>query len=299
MNDMSLVLENLRKTYGTVQALKGVNYEFKCGVYGILGANGAGKSTMINLITDNIDRDKKDMGGRVLYNGKDILKYGESFRELIGYMPQQQGFYEDFSAKSFLYYMAEIKGIKRKAAAAQIAELLKIVNLSDVADKKIGGFSGGMRQRLMLAQALLGNPRILIMDEPTAGLDPKERIAIRNYISELSSERIVLLATHIVSDIESIADCVLLMKKGEIIKSGTPEELVASVEDKVFEYECDKESVASIRKKYRVGNTRQHGDRCCLRLICDDAPDGAEHIRKEEVNLEDVYLYYVDEIEDK
>ena len=227
---MELVLENLSKTYGTVQALKGVNYTFKPGVYGILGANGAGKSTMINLITDNVSRDKGNDGGKVLYDGEDILKLGKKFRALVGYMPQQQGFYEDFSPKAFLKYMAEIKGVKGKnekgqTVNQQIDELLEIVNLTNVAYKKIGGFSGGMKQRVLLAQALLGNPKILILDEPTAGLDPKERISIRNYIAELSKDKIILFATHVVSDIECIADQVMLLKKGEIIANGTPVEL--------------------------------------------------------------------------
>ena len=183
---MKLEVRNLKKTYGTVQALKGINYTFTPGVYGILGANGAGKSTMINLITDNVSRDNGSDGGRILYDGEDILKLGKRFRAIVGYMPQQQGFYEDFSPKAFLKYMAEIKGVKKikttddngnevvKTVNQQIDELLEVVNLTKVAYKKIGGFSGGMKQRVLLAQALLGNPKILILDEPTAGLDPKE-----------------------------------------------------------------------------------------------------------------------------
>ena len=202
---MELQLEHLSKTYGTVQALKDISYTFKPGIYGILGANGAGKSTMINLITDNVARDKGSAGGSILYDGQDILKLGSRFRGIIGYMPQQQGFYEDFSPKAFLRYMAEIKGIKGKnekgqTVKEQIDELLEVVNLTGVAYKKIGGFSGGMKQRVLLAQALLGDPDILILDEPTAGLDPKERIAIRNYIAELSRNKIILFATHVVSD---------------------------------------------------------------------------------------------------
>lgn len=204
---MELELINLKKTYGTVQALKGINYKFTSGIYGILGSNGAGKSTMINLITDNISRDKIN-GGSILYSQdkekKDILKLGKNFRKIVGYMPQQQGFYEDFSPMAFLKYMAEIKEVKKikvsdkngntitKSVNQQIEELLDVVNLSNVAYKKIGGFSGGMKQRVLLAQALLGEPRILILDEPTAGLDPKERISIRNYIAELSKNKIIL-----------------------------------------------------------------------------------------------------------
>ena len=238
---MRLIIDNIHKTYGTVKALDGISYKFKPGIYGILGANGAGKSTLINLITDNVKRDSGEEAGGILFvdnlitTGKpvDILDMGAGFRQLVGYMPQQQGFYEDFCPKAFLKYMAHIKGTKRvrgrggivKTVDDQIDDLLAIVNLTSVQYQKIGGFSGGMKQRVLLAQALLGNPRILILDEPTAGLDPKERIAIRNYISQLSRNKIILFATHVVSDIECIADQVLLIKKGKLIASGTMEEL--------------------------------------------------------------------------
>ncbi len=293
---MELVLENLSKTYGTVQALKGVNYTFKPGVYGILGANGAGKSTMINLITDNVSRDRGSEGGKVLYGGEDILKLGKKFRALVGYMPQQQGFYDDFSPKAFLKYMAEIKGVKGKnekgqTVNQQIDELLEIVNLTHVAYKKIGGFSGGMKQRVLLAQALLGNPKILILDEPTAGLDPKERISIRNYIAELSKDKIILFATHVVSDIECIADQVLLLKKGEIIASGTPVELIEQMQGKVAEITCTLDEVGKLQEKYKVGNIRQRKNGLALRIVGDELPEEAVKV-DDNVDLEDVYLYY-------
>lgn len=293
---MELVLENLSKTYGTVQALKGVNYTFVPGVYGILGANGAGKSTMINLITDNVSRDKGSEGGKILYDGEDILKLGKKFRALVGYMPQQQGFYDDFSPKAFLKYMAEIKGVKGKNDKGQnvnqqIDELLEIVNLTYVAHKKIGGFSGGMKQRVLLAQALLGNPKILILDEPTAGLDPKERISIRNYIAELSKDKIILFATHVVSDIECIADKVLLLKKGEIIANGTPVELIEQMHGKVAEITCTLDEVGELQEKYKVGNIRQRKNGLALRIVGDELPDEAVKV-DENVDLEDVYLYY-------
>lgn len=293
---MELVLENLSKTYGTVQALKGVNYTFTPGVYGILGANGAGKSTMINLITDNVSRDRGAEGGKVLYDGEDILKLGKKFRALVGYMPQQQGFYEDFSPKAFLKYMAEIKGVKGKndkgqTVGQQIDELLGIVNLTSVAHKKIGGFSGGMKQRVLLAQALLGNPKILILDEPTAGLDPKERISIRNYIAELSKDKIILFATHVVSDIECIADKVLLLKKGEIIAEGTPVQLIESMQGKVGEITCTLEEVGELQEKYKVGNIRQRKNGLALRIVGDELPKEAVKVDSN-MDLEDVYLYY-------
>ena len=293
---MELQLEHLSKTYGTVQALKDISYTFKPGIYGILGANGAGKSTMINLITDNVARDKGSAGGSILYDGQDILKLGSRFRGIIGYMPQQQGFYEDFSPKAFLRYMAEIKGIKGKnekgqTVKEQIDELLEVVNLTGVAYKKIGGFSGGMKQRVLLAQALLGDPDILILDEPTAGLDPKERIAIRNYIAELSRNKIILFATHVVSDIECIADYVLLLKKGEIIAMGTPVELIEKMHGKVAEITCTLDEVGKLQEKYHIGNIRQRKNGIALRLVGDELPDEAVMV-DEKIDLEDVYLYY-------
>ena len=288
---MELQLEHLSKTYGTVQALKDISYTFKPGIYGILGANGAGKSTMINLITDNVARDKGSAGGSILYDGQDILKLGSRFRGIIGYMPQQQGFYEDFSPKAFLRYMAEIKGIKGKnengqTVKEQIDELLEVVNLTGVAYKKIGGFSGGMKQRVLLAQALLGDPDILILDEPTAGLDPKERI-----IAELSRNKIILFATHVVSDIECIADYVLLLKKGEIIAMGTPVELIEKMHGKVAEITCTLDEVGKLQEKYHIGNIRQRKNGIALRLVGDELPDEAVMV-DENIDLEDVYLYY-------
>lgn len=293
---MELQLEHLSKTYGTVQALKDITYTFKPGIYGILGANGAGKSTMINLITDNVSRDKGSNGGTIKYDGEDILKLGKKFRGIIGYMPQQQGFYEDFSPKAFLRYMAEIKGVKGRnekgqTVKEQIDELLEVVNLTGVAYKKIGGFSGGMRQRVLLAQALLGDPDILILDEPTAGLDPKERIAIRNYIAQLSRNKIILFATHVVSDIECIADYVLLLKKGEIIAMGTPVELIEKMHGKVAEITCTLDEVGELQEKYHIGNIRQRKNGIALRLVGDELPEEAVPV-DENIDLEDVYLYY-------
>ncbi|MFQ8901730.1 MAG: ABC transporter ATP-binding protein [Lachnospira eligens] len=303
---MKLEVRNLKKTYGTVQALKGINYTFTPGVYGILGANGAGKSTMINLITDNVSRDKMN-GGSILFGEdsaeEDILKLGKQFRGLVGYMPQQQGFYEDFSPKAFLKYMAEIKGVKKnkttdengnevvKTVNQQIDELLEVVNLTKVAYKKIGGFSGGMKQRVLLAQALLGNPKILILDEPTAGLDPKERISIRNYIAELSKDKIILFATHVVSDIECIADKVLLLKSGEIIATGTPVELIESMAGKVGEITCTLDEVGELQKEYKIGNIRQRKNGLALRVVGDELPEEAVKVG-DNIDLEDVYLYY-------
>ena len=228
---MELRIEHLTKEYGEKVALRDFTYTFTPGIYGILGANGAGKSTLMNLITDNVKRNE----GQILWNGTDILKLGKRFRGKLGYMPQQQGMYNDFSARAFLRYMARIKEIPKKQADEQIEQLLELVNLRDDAHKSLSGFSGGMRQRVLLAQALLGDPQILILDEPTAGLDPRERLRLRQYISDLAQDRIVFLTTHIVSDIESIADDVLLMKQGELVRHGAPEELISSCGGKDLE----------------------------------------------------------------
>ena len=228
---MELRIEHLTKKYGEKVALRDFTYTFTPGIYGILGANGAGKSTLMNLITDNVKRNE----GQILWNGTDILKLGKHFRAKLGYMPQQQGMYNDFTARAFLRYMAQIKEIPKKQADEQIEQLLDVVNLREDAHKKVGGYSGGMRQRVLLAQALLGDPKILILDEPTAGLDPRERLRLRQYISDLAQDRIVFLTTHIVSDIESIAGDVLLMKQGELVRHGAPEVLIASCGGKDLE----------------------------------------------------------------
>ena len=231
---MELQLEGLSKTYGTVQALRKVTYTFKPGIYGILGANGAGKSTMINMITDNVSRDSGSDGGKILYDGEDILKLGKRFRAIVGYMPQQQGFYEDFSPKAFLKYMAEVKGLKGKNAEGktvnqQIDELLEVVNLTGVAHKKIGGFSGGMKQRVLLAQALLGNPKILILDEPTAGLDPMGRDEILDQIASLHETRgiTIILVSHSMEDIAKYVERIIVMNHGVKTFDDAPKKVFA------------------------------------------------------------------------
>ena len=213
---MELIIKELTKTYGSKKALNHFSYEFTPGIYGILGSNGAGKSTLMGMLTDTVKR----TSGEILYNGQEILKIGEAFRKEIGYMPQEQGMYEDFSARRFLYYMAELKGIPRADCEREVEQALKITNLQNDSYRKIRGFSGGMKQRVMVAQALLGQPHILLLDEPTVGLDPKERMRFCNYIQEISRNRIILITTHIVSDIEKIAKEVLFMKKGRLVASG-------------------------------------------------------------------------------
>ncbi|MBQ7145210.1 MAG: ATP-binding cassette domain-containing protein [Lachnospiraceae bacterium] len=227
---MELTIQNISKKYGNKIALKDFSYTFRQGIYGILGANGAGKSTLLGLITDNIRRDE----GRILLNGEDILRQGKAFRRLLGFMPQQQGLYEGMTVTGFLAYMARLKEIPGGKVREEINRVLSLSNLSDAAHKKCYALSSGMRQRLLLAQALLGDPKILILDEPTAGLDPRERGRLRDHIAQLAQDRIVLLATHIVSDIEAIADDVLLMREGGIIRSGPPDDLIKSLPPEVL-----------------------------------------------------------------
>ena len=224
-----LKIKNLVKKYGDFIAINGISLELNEGITGILGANGAGKSTLLNLITDNIKR----TSGEILYNGTDILSLGAGYRKKVGYTPQLQGMYEDFTAGQFMRYIGALKGMKHSVCKQETGELLEVVGLKNYASKKLGSFSGGMRQRVLLAAAMLDDPEILILDEPTAGLDPEERIRLRNHIAEIAKNRIVILATHIVSDIESVAEKVILMKKGEIIKYASPRELIDEIKDKL------------------------------------------------------------------
>ncbi len=208
-----LELKNLTKQYGNKKALNNVSLKFSEGIYGLLGPNGAGKSTMMNIITGNI----KPSSGKVMWNNKEIASLGPSYRSLLGYAPQQQGLYDTFSGRRFLSYMAALKDISRKSMKDEIERVLSYVNLTDSADKSIGTYSGGMKQRILIAQAILGNPKLIILDEPTAGLDPKERVRVRENIKAISEDKIILVSTHVVSDIQSIAKEIILLKDGLIV----------------------------------------------------------------------------------
>lgn len=286
---MELRFENLTKNYKTKYALKGFTVSLKEGIYGILGPNGAGKSTLMNLLTDNVRR----TSGGIYFNGEEILRMGARFRREVGYMPQQQGMYDEFSASRFLYYIAGIKGIPRKKAKQEIERLLELVGLTQVAHRRLGSFSGGMRQRALLAQALLGDPSVLILDEPTTGLDPEERIRIRNYISELSTDKIVLFATHVVSDIEGIANEVLLMKQGTLLKKDSPMALIEGISGKVGEGIVTREELEQLQGRYPIGNVYQSRNGLRLRLVADELPEGFLPVG-DHINLEDVYLYYLE-----
>lgn len=286
MENCVLEIRKLDKHYKSVHALKEFNYKFSDGVYGLLGPNGAGKSTLMNLLTDNLKADS----GEILWNDTPIQTMGQSYLKLVGYMPQQQNLYRNMTGIGFLYYMSSLKGLTKREADSQIPKLLEMVNLSAEGKTKMGYYSGGMKQRILIAQSLLGNPKILIMDEPTAGLDPKERIRIRNIISEVSFQRIVIVATHVVSDIEFIAKDVLMMKKGEIAEHGAPEELVHLLDGKLFEIETDREGMRNLEKEYRIANLSREYDKIYVRAIGDKVPE--KYIYScPKPNLEDVYLY--------
>ena len=286
--ELTLELKGLTKRYGDKTVLNDLHVMFHSGVYGILGPNGAGKSTMMGLLTDTVRR----TDGEILFQGEETLKLGRQFRARLGYMPQQQGMYDQFTARRFLFYTAGLKGLDKKTARRQIEEYLNMVGLADVASKKLGGYSGGMRQRIMFVAALLGDPDILILDEPTAGLDPEERIRIRNYISEISENRIVLLATHVVADIECIAEQVLLIREGKLLQMAPPHVLLAQMEDRIFERICRPEELHGLMQAYPNGNISQRKEGVVYRVVGDDCPDGFIPSAAQP-NLEDVYLYYL------
>ena len=283
-----LEIKDLTKKYGDFTAVNQINLTLDTGVYGILGANGAGKSTFLNLITDNIKR----TAGEILYDGREILGMGAAYRKKVGYTPQLQGMYEEFSAGQFLRYIGALKGMKHKACKEQTHKLLALVGLDKHAHQKLGTFSGGMRQRILLAAAMLDDPEILILDEPTAGLDPEERIRLRNHIAELSKNRIVLLATHVVSDIECIAEKVILMKKGEVLRFASPTDLMEEISGKVREFQGTFEEVNALKETYGKGQILRRRTGFVLRVAQDNLPEDFKQV--DDITLEDVYLFYAE-----
>lgn len=290
---MHLETKALTKSYGKIKALDDVSISFDSGIYGILGANGAGKSTLINLLIDNLRPDS----GEVICDGQNIAALGADYRSRLGYVPQQNTLYDAYTAERFLWYIASLKGLSRRQAKVKVDEVLEIVNLKDFARQKLGGFSGGMKRRVMIAQALLNDPELLIMDEPTAGLDPKERIEIRNFISRISFKKTVLLATHIVQDIEVIAREVVLMKKGQILCKKEPNEVIREIAGHVFEATVEVDELDSLQQRYKLGNIIKTDDRVLVRLVADEAPCIHGVQQATHPMLEDVYLYYLEERE--
>ena len=276
-----LAVNNVTKKYNDFTALEDINLEFDNGVYGLLAPNGAGKTTLIKMITTLLFPTK----GEILWECTDIKALDDKYRDIIGYLPQDFGYYKSYSPRQFLDYLAALKGIEKSVSKRKITELLEMVALEDVMDKKMRKFSGGMIQRVGIAQALLNDPRILILDEPTAGLDPKERVRFRNMISSLSKDRIVILSTHIVSDIETIANQVIMFKDHKLFRNDSPSNICNTLEGKIYEtWEIEKVNIPHI-----LLTQRQEGDNTLVRFASDIEYSG--EARKVTPTLEDVFLY--------
>ena len=283
---MELSIDRLTKHYGSKIAVDRVSATLTPGVYGLLGANGAGKTTLMRMLCAILD----PTSGEVRLDGKEVSAMGEAYRDVLGYLPQDFGYYPTYTAAEFLSYIAALKGIPRDAAARRVKELLAMLDLTAVADRKIKTFSGGMKQRVGVAQALLNDPMVLILDEPTSGLDPKERVRLRNLLSEYAGNKIVILSTHIVSDVEAIADTVFVMNAGQFIMRGTVSELAEQVRGKVWELTVPREQARLWQEQFTVANYRHEGEQVVLRILADEKP--SDLAAPCEPILDDAYLYY-------
>lgn len=286
---MELKMSNLTKEFRDITAVKNVSYTMTTGVYGLLGVNGAGKTTLMRMLCSLL----KPTGGSITWDGEDIFEMDGKYRKILGYLPQDFGYYPDFTVYDYLMYIASIKGVRPAAARQRIKLLLDQVGMKKAAKRKMKKLSGGMKRRIGIAQAMLGDPKILILDEPTAGLDPNERIRFRNLISELAGERLVLLSTHIVSDIEYIANEILLMQGGEIKASGTAEELLSAMPEEVWSLEVEKKEIERYMRNYKVSNVKTIPGGAVLRLISSEKP--SSRAVREEATLEDLFLDYFGE----
>ena len=288
---MELKLSELTKEFKDITAVSSLSYTFSTGVYGLLGVNGAGKTTLMRMLCTLLH----PTVGSITWNGKDIFEMDGEYRKLLGYLPQEFGYYPEFSVYDYLMYVASIKGLRPVTAKQRTEALLKQVGMEKSQNKKMKKLSGGMKRRVGIAQAMLNDPKILILDEPTAGLDPNERIRFRNLISELSEERLVLLSTHIVSDIEHIANEIILMKDGEIKASGTSKQLLAAMPEKVWSLDVSREEVDFYRKTYKVPNVKTIPGGAQLRVLSIEEP--SERAVLETATLEDLFLDYFGENE--
>lgn len=285
---MKLTIAHLGKQYRRdFWGLKDFSLEVKPGILGLLGPNGAGKSTFMRMLATIT----KPTEGRILWNDTDIAKSPDTMRAVLGYLPQDFGVYPNLNAIEFLEYMAAIKGLDGKSARRRIDELLQVVNLVEAAKRPLGGYSGGMRQRVGIAQALLNDPQLLIVDEPTVGLDPEERVRFRNLLSDLSGERIVILSTHIVSDVEATASHIALVNQGRLLRESAPEELLQQLEGKVWEWTAKSDDLHALKQKHIISGTIRRSDGVQVRVVYDGKPEtDAQNVSP---NLEDAYLFFI------
>nr|WP_288306516.1 ABC transporter ATP-binding protein [uncultured Romboutsia sp.] len=288
MNKLEMI--NVTKSYKHKNANENINLVLESGVYGLLGPNGAGKSTLMKQIVTVTN----PTSGKILYNGKDIKSLDDEYRAIVGYLPQDFDAYKNFKAKDFLMYMAALKGMDKETSKKRVDELLKLVGLSEVSNKLVSKFSGGMKRRVGIAQALLNNPKVLILDEPTAGLDPQERTRFRNLLSQIGRDTIVILSTHIISDIESVAKETIMIKDGKVLLQGTHREILKDMEGKVYSLDTNDENLVSeIQNKYKVVSINRGIENISIRFISETKPI-YENIKLIEPKFEDLYMFYFD-----